>query len=301
MAKRNPYPGVKKVGVIHTLSRKDSNAQRRNSHKAVRRAGKKDIDTRSLDIESKFHVPVFRKGDKVVTPKNVEYATAVPSMAMHIPKGTQGKVLKLDKEQWLWVHFPSLKGRRVGLMQPNVDVVRVPCSEDELKKLYEANARPAPTVLRFSDGKYRFEIWRVTGPGEDDQVTVDEVGTFAGERAAQAMAQRLTNESGYEHITAEYDASNDSAYGSFLSDYPYGTRLSVKLLGTDGSWEDDQQQWFERNKNKRMMGTVVKEDDCAYFRPDAVFLGKVKKLVLHDDEIEIKREPKKTYSATESK
>jgi hypothetical protein len=300
MARRNVYPAVGKAGAQNSLSRTHSKAERKLSHKAVRRAGQREIAQQALPYTGKVRF-AFRVGDQVIAPKDTGYATAIPHMAVRVPAGTKGKVLKVLRSGHVWVQWPaSIKGengKTIGMFAVNTDVVRVPCSDRDLKKVYAQHARRDPVVLRFTRGRYRFEIWRITGAGEDDQETVDEVGTFSTQRAAEHVAWKLSNETGHEHIAAEYDASETPLPGSFLGDYPFGTRLSVKLTGTDFDWEDDQNEWFKKNNGKYMMGTVVKEDGSAYFRPDAVFLGKVKKLVLHDDEIEIKREPQKTYAA----
>jgi hypothetical protein len=298
MAKRNPYPGVKKSGTINSLSRTHSKAERRISHKAVRRAGQREIADQAPEYTGRVRI-AFRVGDQVIAPKDCGYATAVPHMALRVPAGTKGKVLKVLRSGHVWVKFPdSIKGengKTVGLFKD--EIVRVPCSEKDLKKVYEKHRRPAPVILRFTRGRYRYEIWRITGAGEDDQVRVDEVDTFSTKSAAEAMALKLSNETGWEHIAAEYDASETPLPGSFLGDYPFGTELSVKVTGTDFNWEDDQNEWFKRNTGKWILGTVVKEDGSAYFRPYPMFMGKVKKLVLHDDEIEIDRKPQRTYAA----
>lgn len=62
-------------------------------------------------------------------------------------------------------------------------------------------------MRRLHRGRYRYEIWRATGPRQDDVATVDEVGTFGGPKIADRFANRLTRLTGIQHFSAEYDGS----------------------------------------------------------------------------------------------
>ena len=65
----------------------------------------------------------------------------------------------------------------------------------------------------------------------------------------------------------------------FIGDFPVGTHLRAKFVGSDG-WDDERQKWIDKNTGKTLKGTVVWEDESMYFRPDGV-----KNIILHDDEL----------------
>ena len=77
----------------------------------------------------------------------------------------------------------------------------------ELNKIYKKVARQQPKIKKLHNGRYRYEIWRQTGLKEDDNVVVDEVGTFAGPKTANKFAYNLTKLTGVTHYSAEYDAT----------------------------------------------------------------------------------------------
>jgi hypothetical protein len=79
-----------------------------------------------------------------------------------------------------------------------------------LQVAYRKLRRPKPKVLRKTRGRYRYDIWRSTGPKDDDEVCVHALGTFGGFWAAVAVADRATRLTGVSHYACEYDASEET-------------------------------------------------------------------------------------------
>lgn len=77
--------------------------------------------------------------------------------------------------------------------------------EERLEKVYAKFRRPKPKAYRTSRGLRRFEIWRDCSPKENEPINI---GSWAGEKAAEKVAAKISELTGIPHYVADYDASD---------------------------------------------------------------------------------------------